>query len=313
MPEKQPWRDEGTLRRMYLDEEMSTYEIGDSLGCSRVTVSNWLERFGIDRRGRKPDDCHLQDGGLAEELYVQRELSLSSVAEEVGCSIWKVRYWLDRHGIETGKPGESHFAVEKLTDDEWLYERYIDDGSTTIEIANQLDCTARTVTEWLHKHDIDCPWRLPEVVRDQLCDEERMRDLYESEGLTTFEIADELDYSAGYVNEWLLEHGITDGEMTGESHPSWTGGEYAYGEGWCTGKREAVRERDGYRCRFCGMENAEHEERHGIKLHVHHVRKARNVADETERNAPENLVTLCASCHVEAERMAPELPEEIDE
>ena len=48
--------------------------------------------------------------------------------------------------------------------------------------------------------------------------------------------------------------------------------------------RNAVLERDGWRCQWCGrMEN----------LQVHHILQRSRLGDD----AAENLVTLCAECH----------------
>jgi 5-methylcytosine-specific restriction endonuclease McrA len=49
------------------------------------------------------------------------------------------------------------------------------------------------------------------------------------------------------------------------------------------GNREAVLERDGYRCRSCGAGKAPR------RLHVHHRRPG--------QDATEFLITLCARCH----------------
>ncbi|WIV67366.1 HNH endonuclease [Natrialbaceae archaeon AArc-T1-2] len=56
--------------------------------------------------------------------------------------------------------------------------------------------------------------------------------------------------------------------------------------------RSEVLKRDGHRCQICGREGPE---RGGLAtLHVHHIE--RDPADIDE-NAPENLTTLCRSCH----------------
>lgn len=39
------------IRRLYWDEELSTYQIGDEIGCSRKTVCNFMDRHGIEKRG----------------------------------------------------------------------------------------------------------------------------------------------------------------------------------------------------------------------------------------------------------------------
>jgi 5-methylcytosine-specific restriction endonuclease McrA len=49
---------------------------------------------------------------------------------------------------------------------------------------------------------------------------------------------------------------------------------------------------------------SEHIDDHDTKLHVHHLKKARNVSDPEKRNAPENLITLCRDCHQKWEKMA---------
>lgn len=45
-----PWRSEKTLREMYQEEKMSLTEIGEELGCTLVTVQEWMKRRGISRR-----------------------------------------------------------------------------------------------------------------------------------------------------------------------------------------------------------------------------------------------------------------------
>lgn len=48
-----PWRDEGALKQLYHDKEMSTLAIGERLGCDGTTVLRWMERHGIERRNRE--------------------------------------------------------------------------------------------------------------------------------------------------------------------------------------------------------------------------------------------------------------------
>lgn len=90
---------------------------------------------------------------------------------------------------------------------------------------------------------------------------------------------------------WTSEH------RTGEDHHLWEGGRAPYGRGWNEQKKEEVRDRDGRQCQRCGMDEAEHMEIYGQKLDVHHLVPAREFDDPEERNAKENLVTLCRGCH----------------
>ena len=43
------------LREQYVEKELSTLEIAERAGCTPATVSNWMEKHGIDARG--PFEC----------------------------------------------------------------------------------------------------------------------------------------------------------------------------------------------------------------------------------------------------------------
>lgn len=62
--------------------------------------------------------------------------------------------------------------------------------------------------------------------------------------------------------------------------------------------REDTLDRDGYECQFCGMTNDEHQAKHDQGLHAHHILKDR----EGGRDVPENLITVCKSCHETLEK-----------
>jgi DEAD/DEAH box helicase domain-containing protein len=68
-----------------------------------------------------------------------------------------------------------------------------------------------------------------------------------------------------------------------------------YGPGWPALARQ-VRTRDGFVCQSCGApeNNRAHD--------VHHLVPFRTFASPQEANRPENLVTLCPSCHRQAEQ-----------
>lgn len=107
--------------------------------------------------------------------------------------------------------------------------------------------------------------------------------------------------------KWASDH------FTGENNPHYSGGNYVggdpYGAGWTPEKKEAVRERDGRKCQHCGRGEEEHLEKFGIKHTIHHITPARCFEDPHERNAKENLITLCARpCHQIWESMAPLRP-----
>lgn len=93
-------------------------------------------------------------------------------------------------------------------------------------------------------------------------------------------------------------------QMRGPDHPLWEGGEvYYYGPNWPE-QRLAARQRDGYCCQGCGLS----EKAHRRALDVHHRRPFRTfgyVPEENDlyliANDLSNLVTLCPTCHIQAE------------
>lgn len=74
-------------------------------------------------------------------------------------------------------------------------------------------------------------------------------------------------------------------------------GESRYGEGWNDEKRKRVRELYDRTCQACGLDESVNKAMTGMKLHVHHIIPARQFDCAEERNAVENLVPLCVSCH----------------
>lgn len=92
---------------------------------------------------------------------------------------------------------------------------------------------------------------------------------------------------------------------SGENSPLWQGGVgKTYGPKWKAQAAKA-RKRDGHKCRNCGKTA----EQNGRELDVHHIRPFRSFGyvrgqneNHKQANALSNLVTLCHSCHILADR-----------
>ena len=256
-----------------------------------------------------------RDAEWLREQYVEQTRSLREIGAECGCSEATIRRWMSKHEISTREPGGQHdncgrkVEFERLADEEWLREQYLEQDKRIIDIAEICGCSDVTVLSWLDKH------RIPtqrSVKDERVRDAEWLKEQYSEKGRTVPEIAQELACSAQNLYTWFEKHGIETRNggggpsVSGPDHPSWKGGTPGYGVGWNESKRKAVRERDGRVCQDpnCSVTQTDHIDKYGQKLHVHHLRKAREIDDPEDRNAKENLITLCADCHQRWEKIA---------
>jgi len=252
------------------------------------------------------DEPRYRDGEWLREQYVEKEQSTYDIAEKCGCSDSTVRNWMDDFNISRRRDGPQ-LKNERLRDAKWLREQYVENGKSCKEIAQFSECTAVTVYNYLQKHEIDT--RRP-VKDERLRDAEWLRKQYLDMEKSGVEIARELGCTNTVVYRWLEKHGIdrvhTYRGATGSDHPSWQGGRVPYGPGWNKAKRQSVRERDDHTCQDprCSVTQDDHSDEYGEKLHVHHLRKAREVDDPERRNAKKNLITLCRDCHKRWEKIA---------
>ncbi len=79
----------------------------------------------------------------------------------------------------------------------------------------------------------------------------------------------------------------------GDKHSNGRGGTTSlpYPWDWNETLREAIRQRDNYSCRICGITQEEHKTKFGKALSVHYIDYERGNSD------PKNLVALCNVCH----------------
>lgn len=98
--------------------------------------------------------------------------------------------------------------------------------------------------------------------------------------------------------EWVSEN------KSGQNHPIWRGGHATYyGPNW-ERQRNKARDRDGYRCTVCGVEESKMDR----ELDVHHLKRIKWFKDNFESpewylrgNELDNLMSVCRSCHSEWE------------
>jgi len=154
-----------------------------------------------------------QDEEWLREQYWGKDKSRAEVAEVAGVTDSTIRYWMDKHGIETRSKAEANAEgdISKLQNRKWLYTEYIENERSTIDIAEELDLANDTVLKWLNNHDIE-PRSRSEARTDgdvtKLHDKEWLRTEYVEEMRTGPDIAAEVGVDSMTVYIWLDKHDI---------------------------------------------------------------------------------------------------------
>ena len=98
--------DELTLAEMYWGNGMSQEEIANELGCSKKTISKYMNKHGIDVRAknqqyRKPSFEEL------ERWYWFEGLTTEGIAEKLGVSQAQVQRWMVDRDVPREKYGKA--------------------------------------------------------------------------------------------------------------------------------------------------------------------------------------------------------------
>ena len=103
----------------------------------------------------------------------------------------------------------------------------------------------------------------------------------------------ETDYKVEHNEHNFCSSECSRDYFRGENHYNWKGGRNKYrGEYWNEVRKEILN-RDNFECQNCGVEE---------NLQVHHKIPFDEFESSEEANELSNLVTLCLSCHMKAER-----------
>jgi len=95
------------LLEEYVNKKRFAKDISKDLGCSNVTVANYLKKYGIkietryaerDNKGLNPARHILTEEYLKKE-YVEKARSMTNIARELNCSVALVSEYLTRFGI----------------------------------------------------------------------------------------------------------------------------------------------------------------------------------------------------------------------
>lgn len=189
--------DSDTLRRLYVDERKTTYEIGATYGVNRVSVTRWLKKLGISVR---PGGRGLANRGVPpptakdlQRLVHDEHRSYREIAACYGVDASAIPHWLKRHGIVLPTTWGTRYGdnAPRLPDVAQLAALYLD-GLSLDEIGQRFGVS-----------------RLPIRARFKAAGIPLKRDGWD--GGKRFACADGHSVRSTYerrVCDWLTEHGI---------------------------------------------------------------------------------------------------------
>jgi DNA-binding Lrp family transcriptional regulator len=129
LPARRPWDyrridiPEGLLRRLYYEEGLSQVKIAERIGCDERVIRDRMREFGMEPKS--PADykwLHIPEA-LVRKLYCQDGLSLTQIAEQLGCSQTVILRRLQTYGIDRRpRGGTAQYKVPKDVLSTWSPE-----------------------------------------------------------------------------------------------------------------------------------------------------------------------------------------------
>lgn len=98
---KRWYKREDKLRKLYIQENLTTTEITDRLNCSHGAVSKHLDKYNIEKEVWTSADKRLMDAEWLREKYHGEQLTLSEIGVICGVTPVCVCDYLKRHNIES--------------------------------------------------------------------------------------------------------------------------------------------------------------------------------------------------------------------
>lgn len=298
MESKKLYCDRDWLYEQYIILKKSTVRIAEEAGCANPTVGKWLKRHGIPVRSQSEAmgcPVELQNKDWLYEQYVLQNKNMKEIAEELGCGHNTVFEWVKRHNLTKSCPTKRrklNYKYDRLLCKELLYDIYVTQKKSTVEIAALLNCSHASVWQWLNRHNIPTrSVRESRLSSQELTDPLWLKNEYVINEKTTEEIADDLGCAPQTVLNWLNAHNIDriNAHPCGPNSSAWRGG--VSFEPYCPKfnekRKEKVRDNFNRRCAICGCPE------NGKKLSVHHIdyNKMQGCTHGW------NLVPLCPNCH----------------
>lgn len=215
-----PPLDAATLQRLYVGERRTINEIAQRLGCSAHRVRTSFAAAGIVPRapGRRDDTRPAPiTAATLTDLYIKQQLSVPTIAEQLGCSTNRIRTAMTQHGIPF-RPRYTRLPPLPI-DRETLTDLYVDQHLDDDAIAADLDVsTFRVRTRRRELGVTRPPVPPPHPASPTAPPAGELARLYSETGTPIAAIARSYRTSTPTVRRWLIDAGIPVRARTARSH-----------------------------------------------------------------------------------------------
>ena len=189
--------DDKEIKKLYIEEGLSTNQIGEKLGTNGRTISTRLKKQGIKVRDKRiRNDL---DNEEIKKLYIEEGLSAYQIGKKLGASYPTIKNKLKKQGIKVQDK-----KIHNDLDDEEIKKLYVEEGLSIVQIGKKLRTSHKTISKRLKDQGIKVQ---DKRIRDDLDDEE-IKKLYIEEGLSTYQIGKKLGASHNTIYRRLKEQGI---------------------------------------------------------------------------------------------------------
>ncbi len=142
--------------------------------------------------------------------YVEKRKPIIKVALELGVSHGVVTNWLRKYDLPTRGIREAVWGDKPKLDEAQLRILYLDERKSTIEIANELKITPKTVYNWLTQYQIPIRNLSEALLREGVrkLTKEELEEEYLRQRKTTYQIAKEVGVKPCTIREWMRKFSI---------------------------------------------------------------------------------------------------------
>src|SRR5256885_10869143 len=120
------------LFQAYCVEGRHILSIARQVGCRNDTVVNALKQHGLNKW--RPNKEWMI------EHYVEQQETIDEITEFLGCTEQNVRAYLRSFDIPIRYKSRGSIRLAILHDRDWLYNKYVVQQLSTVEIADELEC-----------------------------------------------------------------------------------------------------------------------------------------------------------------------------